>query len=138
TREKVFNYPFMDLDELISSSDIVSLHCPLTPETNQLINAERIACMKDSAWLINTSRGPLVDENALAAALTSGKLGGAGLDVLCREPMTEDHPLRTIPSCRITPHVAWATREARVRLIDEVVANLVAWQTGKPRNQVNP
>lgn len=137
TREKVVGYPFVELDELISSSDIVSLHCPLTPDTQNLMDAARLATMKKGAWLINTSRGPLVDEPALAEALNSGHLGGAGLDVLCKEPMAQGNPLRTAPNCLITPHIAWATYEARVRLIDQVVSNVQAWADGEPVNVVN-
>ncbi|MEM6278644.1 MAG: D-2-hydroxyacid dehydrogenase [Verrucomicrobiota bacterium] len=137
TQEKVVGYPYLELDELISTSDIVSLHCPLTPDTQDLMNAERLASMKKGAWLINTSRGPLIDEPALAEALHSGQIGGAGLDVLCREPMSQGNPLRTAPNCLITPHIAWATYEARVRLIDQVVANVKAWIDGSPVNVVN-
>ncbi|MEM1442943.1 MAG: D-2-hydroxyacid dehydrogenase, partial [Verrucomicrobiota bacterium] len=137
TREKVVGYPYVELDELISTSDIVSLHCPLTPDTQDLMNAERLASMKEGAWLINTSRGPLVDESALAEALESGPIGGAGLDVLCKEPMTLGNPLRTAPNCLITPHIAWATLEARIRLIDQVVANVKAWADGSPVNVVS-
>ncbi|MDF1823649.1 MAG: D-2-hydroxyacid dehydrogenase [Verrucomicrobiales bacterium] len=137
TREKVVDFPYAPLDEVIATSDVVSLHCPLTPETDQLMNADRLASMKEGAWLINTSRGPLVDEAALADSLNSGHLGGAGLDVLCKEPMAKGNPLRTAKNCLITPHIAWATREARVRLIDQVVANISAWQADKPLNVVN-
>ncbi|MDF1658854.1 MAG: NAD(P)-dependent oxidoreductase, partial [Verrucomicrobiales bacterium] len=102
-----------------------------------LMNAERLASMKAGAWLINTSRGPLVDEAALAESLNSSHLGGAGLDVLCKEPMEKGNPLRTAKNCLITPHIAWATLEARTRLIDQVVANIAAWQHGASINVVN-
>lgn len=137
TREKVVDFAYAPMEEVIATSDIVSLHCPLTPETDNLMNAERLASMRHGAWLINTSRGPLVDEAALADSLNSGHLGGAGLDVLCKEPMTKGNPLRTAKNCLITPHIAWATFEARTRLIDEVVDNVKAWQAGETRNVVN-
>lgn len=137
TREKVVGFPYLPMEELITTSDMVSLHCPLTPDTENLMNTERLASMKPGAWLINTSRGPLVDETALAASLQSGHLGGAGLDVLCREPMEKGHPLRSVGNCLITPHIAWATREARERLLHEVAENVRAWQAGEARNVVN-
>lgn len=137
TREKVVGFPYLPMEELITTSDMVSLHCPLTPDTENLMSAERLASMKPGAWLINTSRGPLVDEAALAASLQSGHLGGAGLDVLCREPMEKGHPLRSVGNCLITPHIAWATREARERLLHEVAENVRAWQAGEARNVVN-
>ncbi len=137
TREKVVDYPFAPMDEVVAESDIVSLHCPLTPETQDLMNAERLASMKSGAWLINTSRGPLVDEEALAESLNNGHLGGAGLDVLCKEPMTKGNPLRTAKNCLITPHIAWATLEARTRLIAQVAENIRAWQEGAATNVVN-
>ncbi len=126
------------LDDLFRQSDVVSLHCPLTPETQNLVNAERLAMMKRSAYLINTSRGPLVDEPALAAALHDGQIAGAGLDVLSDdEPPPADHPLLTAPNCYITPHVAWATRAARERLLNVTVANVKAFLAGTPQNVVN-
>jgi len=127
---------FVELDQLLSASDVVSLHCPLTPETASLVNAERLALMKTSAYLINTSRGLLVDEKALAEALHRGAIAGAGLDVLSVEPPPADNPLLTAPNCYITPHLAWATFAARQRLIGEVVENLRAFLAGTPRNQV--
>ena len=138
TREKVVDFPFAPMEEVIATSEVVSLHCPLTPETDQLMDATRLASMKPGAWLINTSRGPLVDEAALAEALNGAHLGGAGLDVLCREPMEKGNPLRTAKNCVITPHIAWATRESRTRLIAEVVGNVRSWQQGRARNVVNP
>lgn len=128
---------FASLDELLRQSDVVSLHCPLTPATDKLINAERLALMKPSALLINTSRGPLIDEPALAAALNAGKLAGAGLDVLSVEPPAADNPLLRAKNCYVTPHIAWATRAARERLLDIAVANVQAFIAGKPQNVVN-
>ena len=124
------------MDELFGQSDVVSLHCPLTPTTNKLVNAERLAMMKPSAYLINTSRGPLVDEGALAAALNAGRIAGAGLDVLSTEPPTEN-PLLTAKNCCITPHIAWATRAARQRLLDTAIANVRAFLAGAPQHVVN-
>ena len=119
-------------------SDVVSLHCPLTPEAQHLVNAERLSWMKPTAYLINTGRGPLVDEAALANALNSDRLAGAGLDVLSVEPPPADNPLLRAKNCCITPHVAWATTAARRRLLDTVVANIQAFLDGKPQNVVNP
>jgi glycerate dehydrogenase len=128
---------FVGLDELFRQSDVISLHCPLTPETHKLVNAERLAMMKPSAYLINTGRGPLVDEQALADALNAGRIAGAGLDVLATEPPPVDHPLIGAKNCCITPHVAWATHAARQRLLDTTVANVRAFLDGKPQNVVN-
>lgn len=128
----------VDLDSLLANSDVVSLHCPLTPETRGLINAERLARMKPGAILINTGRGPLIDEAALAEALASGHLGGAGLDVLSVEPPAADHPLLRAPNCLITPHVAWASRAARERLITATAANVAALLKGQAIHVVNP
>jgi glycerate dehydrogenase len=127
----------VSLDELLAASDVVSLHCPLTPETNRLMDAARIGRMKRSAILLNTSRGPLVVEEDLAAALHSGHLAGAGLDVLAVEPPVERSPLYEAPNCLVTPHMAWATREARRRLLDEVIENVAAFLRGQPRNVVS-
>ena len=128
---------YVDLDTLLASSDIVSLHCPLFPETEKIINADAIAKMKDGAMLINTARGPLVDEQALADALTSGKLRSAAVDVVCHEPMDKDCPLLGCKNCIITPHMAWAPVESRQRLLDTVVDNIRAFLDGKPQNVVN-
>jgi glycerate dehydrogenase len=128
----------VDLDTLLSESDVVSLHCPLTPGTRELIDAERIARMKPGARLINTGRGALVNEADLAAALHTGRLAGAGLDVLSLEPPTATNPLLQAPNCVITPHIAWATRAARQRLIAAVAANVKALLEGSSRNVVNP
>lgn len=128
---------FVGMDNLFSTADVVSLHCPLTPETEGLINAERLSALKSTAFLINTARGGLVVEADLAQALSTGTLAGAGLDVLSTEPPAASNPLLGAPNCVITPHIAWATRNARGRLIDEVAANLRGFLDGIPRNVVN-
>ncbi len=125
------------LETLFRESDIVSLHCPLTEQTAQLVNARRLALMKPTAVLLNTARGPLVDEPALADALNSGRIAGAALDVLAVEPPPADNPLLTARNCIITPHLAWATRAARARLLEIAVANVRAFLQGKPQNVVN-
>lgn len=125
-----------DLDELFSTSDVVSLHCPLTESTRHLVNAARLAQMKPSAILINTGRGPLVDEEALAEALGSGRIHAAGLDVLTSEPPSADNPLLKAPNCFITPHLGWATKEARERLLDIATDNLRGFIAGDIRNNV--
>lgn len=127
---------YCDVGTLLSLSDIVTLHCPLNEQTRKLINAENIAKMKDGASLINTSRGPVVDENALAAALRSGKLSAAGVDVLEQEPMSPDCPLYGVSNCIITPHIAWAGLETRLRLLDIVASNINAFINGTPKNNV--
>jgi glycerate dehydrogenase len=124
------------LDQLFAASDVVSLHCPLTPTTAHLVNAKRLAQMKPTAILINTGRGPLVDEQALADALREGRLLAAGLDVLSQEPPKAGNPLLTAPRCFITPHIAWATLEARTRLMQMAVDNLKSFQQGEERNRV--
>jgi glycerate dehydrogenase len=128
---------FVDLETLFRESDVVSLHCPLSPETQGLINAQRLAWMKPTALLLNTARGPLVDERALAEALNTGRIAGAGLDVLSVEPPPEANPLLTARHCYITPHLAWATQDARRRLLGTAVANLKAFLRGEPQNVVN-
>ena len=127
----------VDLDTVFRESDVVSLHCPLTPETKGLVDARRLAMMKPTAFLVNTARGPLVDEAALAAALNAGQIAGAAVDVLSVEPPPASNPLLTAKNCVITPHVAWATRDARRRLIDVTAANLAAFAAGQPQNVVN-
>jgi glycerate dehydrogenase len=124
------------LDELLRESDVVSLHSPLFPETRGMINAQSLALMKPTAFLINTSRGPLVVDGDLADALNAGRLAGAGLDVLSAEPPSEDNPLLSARNCLVTPHIAWATKEARSRLLDLAVENITAFLTGNPRNMV--
>ena len=126
------------LEELLEKSDVISLHCPLTPETQGIVNRDTLARMKDGVFLLNTSRGPLVDEAALADALAGGKVVGAGLDVLAVEPPLPENPLLAQPNCLITPHIAWAPKESRQRLMDVAVANLRAWLDGVPQNVVNP
>ena len=125
------------MDEIFSRSDVVSLHCPLTDETKELVNAGRLASMKASAFLINTARGPLVDEAALAAALNAGRIAGAGLDVLSQEPPAVENPLLTARNCIVTPHIAWATRAARARLMDATVENVRAFLAGAAQNVVS-
>ncbi|MDP6543426.1 MAG: D-2-hydroxyacid dehydrogenase [Phycisphaerae bacterium] len=127
----------VELDEIFSASDVVTLHCPLTDETESIVNAERLAMMKETAFLINTSRGPLVDEDALADALNDGRIAGAGLDVLCNEPPAADNPLPSARNCYITPHIAWATREARARLMATAIENVNTFLGGDPQNVVN-
>lgn len=124
-------------ETLFETADVVSLHCPLTDETRGIVGASVLARMKPTALLINTARGALVDENALADALNSGRLAGAGLDVMAEEPPRPDHPLLTAKNCLITPHIAWASREARLRLIDAVAGNLRAFLAGQPVNVVS-
>ena len=128
---------YVDLDALLAQSDFVSLHCPLTPATEKFLNAETLAKMKDGAILINTSRGGLVDEAAVKAALESGHLRAAAVDVVSEEPIAADNPLLTAPNCIITPHMAWAPLESRQRLLDCVVENIRCFLDGKPQNVVN-
>ena len=124
------------LDQLFTRCDVVSLHCPLTGDTRHLADARRLALMKPTAILINTSRGPVVDEQALADALNQGRIRAAGLDVLSTEPPRADNPLLAARNCFITPHIAWATADARHRLMDTAVANLRSWQAGQTVNNV--
>jgi len=135
--EKLEGVAFTDLETLFRRSDVVSLHCPLTPETNRLVNPERLAWMKPSAFLLNTSRGPLVDEAALADALNAGRIAGAGLDVLSAEPPPAGNPLFTAKNCIITPHNAWMSRAARARLMKTAMENLRGFLAGSPQNVVN-
>ena len=125
------------LEEVFGQSDIISLHCPLTPQTDKIINTEHLNLMKPSAFLINTSRGGLIDEPALAEALNSGRIAGAGLDVLSQEPPKSDNPLLGAKNCYITPHIAWATTAARARLMKTAIDNLRAFLAGQPVNVVN-
>ena len=125
------------LEHLFSAADVLTLHCPLTETTRELVNAERLALMKPSAIIINTSRGAVINEQDLANALNSGKIRAAALDVLTVEPAQSDCPLLSAKNCLLTPHVAWATVEARTRLIDVLEKNIAAWLSGKPQNVVN-
>lgn len=125
------------LEAVLRESDVISLHCPLTPDTKELINAATLAWMKPTALLINTGRGALIDEAALAAALRGGRIAGAGLDVLTAEPPPADHPLLDVPNCLITPHLAWATTAARRRLMQIAVENVRSFLAGRPQNVVN-
>lgn len=126
------------LDEVLALSDAITLHLPLTRETKNLIDARAFSLMKPSALLINTARGGIVDEQALADALREGRIGGAGVDVLTQEPPGDDNPLLAtdIPNLIVTPHIAWASRESRQRLIDDVASTVAEWDTGQIRNQV--
>lgn len=126
-----------DLDTIFQQCDIVSLHCPLNEDTYHLVNAERLDMMKSSAILINTGRGPLVDDNAVAEALNNDQLAAFGADVLTTEPAPADNPLLTAKNSFLTPHIAWATREARLRLINICTENVRAYLEGDPINQVN-
>jgi len=128
---------YVDLDTLLKEADVISLHCPLFPETEHIINRNSIAKMKDGVLILNTSRGPLIDSEALAEALKSGKVGGAGVDVLPIEPPPAEEPLLSAPNCVITPHLAWASLEARARLVDITVKNLQKFLDGTPINVVN-
>ena len=135
---KELPYPaeFCPLDELLARADIVSLHCPLTSETNGIINRQSISRMKKGAILLNTARGPLVDEQAVADALRDGKLAGFAADVVSREPMAADSPLLGVPGCILTPHIAWASHAARGRLMDVAIGNVFAFCDGKRQNRV--
>ena len=127
---------YVSLDELLAKSDVISLHCPLFPETKNIINKTNITKMKDGVIILNTSRGPLINEVDLASALQSGKVYAAGVDVVSEEPIREDNPLLSAPNCFITPHMAWMPTEARTRLIDIAVNNVRAFLNGKPINNV--
>lgn len=126
------------LEGLFGVSDILTLHCPLTPDTHELINARTLARMKRGALMVNTGRGPLVNEADVAEALASGQLGGYGADVMCSEPPAADNPLFAQPNAFITPHIAWASVEARQRLLNATFDNIRAFQDGHPKNVVNP
>jgi glycerate dehydrogenase len=138
SRRSVDGEENVSLDALFSQADVISLHCPLTPATKGFVNADRLALMKPSAFLINTGRGPLIDEKALADALNQGRIAGAGLDVLSQEPPPAGHPLFTAKNCIITPHIAWATKASRERLLATSVANVRAFLAGAPQNLVTP
>lgn len=128
---------FVAIDELLKNSDIITCHCPLTAETTGLINAENISKMKKTAIFINTSRGPVVDEYALADALNNGNIAAAGLDVLETEPAKKENPLLSAKNCYITPHIAWAAKETRARLIKILEENIEAYLNDRPQNVVN-
>lgn len=131
------NFRWGDLDTLLSESDVVTIHAPLTPQTERLINASTLAKMKPSSFLLNTARGPIIAEADLAEALNAGQIAGAGLDVLSAEPPAADNPLFGAKNCVITPHIAWATKEARARLMEMTADNLQAYVDGAPINVVN-
>jgi len=127
----------VSMDQLMAESDFISLHCPLFWENTRMVNEAFLAKMKPGAFLINTARGGLLDEAAVAQALTSGHLAGAAVDVVTQEPMVPDNPLLTAPNCIITPHIAWAPKESRQRLLDCCVENIRCFLAGKPQNVVN-
>lgn len=129
---------YVDMDTLLTNSDVITLHCPLFPETTEIINKKTIAKMKDGILFLNTSRGGLVNEQDLADALKSGKIAAAAIDVVTKEPVQADNPLLRAPNCTITPHMAWAPLESRRRLLECVAGNIAAFLEGHPRNVVNP
>ena len=129
---------YVDLNTLLAASDVVSLHCPLFPETEKLINRDNIAKMKDGAILLNNSRGGLIDEQALADALNSGKLRSAAVDVVSTEPIMGSNPLLTAKNCIITPHISWAAAECRRRIVEITAANIRCFLSGAPQNLVDP
>jgi glycerate dehydrogenase len=131
------NFKWVSLDELIQQSDVVTLHCPLSVDTQGIINRNNLGKMKKSAFLINTSRGQLIVEEDLSEALNSGTIAGAGLDVLSTEPPKSDNPLLLAKNCLITPHIAWATKDARIRLMDIAVENIKAFINEVPVNVIN-
>lgn len=132
------NFRWAEISELLKESDVVSIHCPLTPETQNLINKESLKTMKRSAFVINTARGPIINELDLADALNNDVIAGAGIDVLSVEPPAADNPLFNTKNCLITPHIAWATLESRARSIDIAVNNISSFINGNPVNIVNP
>ena len=131
------NFKWGTMPELLTQADVVSIHCPLFPETEGLINKKSLALMKPSAFLLNTSRGPIIVENDLAEALNNDVIAGAGIDVLSVEPPTKNNPLFKAKNCLITPHIAWATKEARSRLMNVSVTNVSSFLKGKPENVVS-
>lgn len=133
--EKIGRY--VDLEELLTQSDIVSLHCPYTPQTHAIINERTVAMMKDGAILLNTARGAVIDETAVAIALKAGKLRGAAVDVVSQEPISDSNPLLTAPNCIITPHMAWAPLESRQRIIDSIKKSIQGFLDGIYINTVN-
>lgn len=133
-----YKHDFVELDELLAQSDFVSLHCPVFPDTENMMNMEKFQLMKNSAFLINTSRGQLVVEQDLADALNDGTIAGAGLDTLHQEPPEADNPLLDAKNCVVTPHVAWATLDARSRIMATVAENVKSHLNGHPQNVINP
>ena len=131
------DFRWHEVDELLTQADFVSLHCPLLPQTRGIINSKSLALMKPSSFLINASRGPLIVEQDLADALNNGRIAGAAVDVLSSEPSSPDNPLLRAKNCIVTPHIAWATREARTRLLNTAIANLRAFLDGHPVNVVD-
>lgn len=131
------DFRWVNFEELVEFADVISIHAPLTPDTEKKFNADVFGKMKTSALLINTSRGPIIEENDLATALNKNIISGAGLDVLSTEPPPKDNPLFSARNCIITPHIAWATKESRQRLMDAVVSNLKHFIEGHPQNVVN-
>jgi glycerate dehydrogenase len=129
-------FAFKDLDELCRESKLISIHCPLTPETKDMFSEERLLAMRKDAYLINTARGGIVDESALASVLKSGHLSGVALDVIEKEPMPAENSLQGLPRLLLTPHLAWASPESRRRLLKITAANIVAFKKGHPRNEV--
>ena len=128
---------YVDLNTLLERSDVVTLHCPLNHDSTAMINADTISMMKDEAILINTARGPLIDQQAVAEALASGKLRAAACDVVSQEPILQDNPLLTAPNCILTPHMAWAPKEMRQAVIDGLADNLESWLDGRRLNRVD-
>lgn len=128
---------YVPMDQLLTSSDVIALHCPLTPENTGFIDRDTIAKMKDGVILLNSSRGPLIVEQDLADALHSGKVFAAGLDVVSTEPIAASSPLLSAPNCVITPHIAWAPKESRQRILDQTLENVRAYLAGAPVNVVN-
>ena len=135
--ELPYEVEWLPVDEVFAKADYLTLNCPLTPQTDKLVNADRLKTMKDGAYVINTGRGPLIDEPALAEALNSGTIAGAALDVLSTEPPSADNPLLSAKNCVITPHIAWASLEARTKLHDIVAQNIISFQNGNTENLVN-
>ena len=131
------NFRWCEVDEVLTQADFVSLHCPLLPQTQGIINAKSLALMKPGAFLINVARGPLIVEQDLADALNNGRLAGAAIDVVSSEPPSPDNPLLRAKNCIVTPHIAWATKEARTRLLNTAIANVHAFLEGHPVNVVN-
>ena len=137
TPKSVDGVELVSFDDLLAKSDYLSVNCPLTKETERLFDDEAFAKMKDGAYFINTARGGVIDEEALLCAVRSGKLSGAGIDVLTVEPMSPDCPLYNVPNITVTPHIAWAPIETRERLLDIVISNIEAFIAGTPKNKVN-